>query len=200
MAAALIVLDRAKDEMRELVEQYFAQAYELGLIAADDVAGLDRAISLEGAARRLEQMIEEEFDYMDSWFKGVAKDIDSGLVSDYTDAAAVTVALTVAIDRKAWRSTSYSRTIHNITFKGFREEMVLQELALNAMQKQVEALFTSFPESDIVETSCDGCIGAVHSNPYHPANVPSPGDFECTFNCRHYIAYRVKLLENPVGG
>ena len=180
----------AQREIEVLQEQYFAESYELGLAAADDVVSYPRAMTPASSARRLGQLSEEEQEHIDSWFNDVRTSVDGALDGDYDSKAAVTTAVGTAAMSKAWRTKGYSQAAHRVTFHGFKEEMIQHGPTLATDGLMVEAIFTAFPESDVIETSCFGCPGAVAGNPYNPTSVPSPGEFECLTNCRHEIAYR----------
>jgi len=194
--AVAAILASGQREVEILEEQYFAEAYELGMVSADEIAEFGREMSAATAASRVGEMTEEERGYTAGWFGAIQKDVDRALEGDYADKAAAGKALRTAATKKLFRVAAYAGAAHKVLFKGFKEEMILQRVNLAAKAVVVEALFTAFPEADVIETSCFGCPGAVDGNPYTPSTVPSPGEFECLTKCRHWIMYRKKLIQS----
>jgi len=174
--------------MNELAEQYFSEVYELGLRAADAIAEKARKMSSSVAAYKVGELVNQEAEYIAGYLNDVAADIHDVLYRDnYRDEDEVRAAVGDAMDKRYWRIGLYALALHSIAHRSFKDELIAQSPAVKASGFRLVALFSAFPEADIILTSCDGCMEAVGGNPYTPDNVPSPGMMECGTRCRHDI-------------
>ena len=190
-AAVAAMLDDFRREIEGMVDDYFPRAAELGMRAADEIVRRARVLSPRAAEKFISEQIAAERTYIEGWMADVKAAVNKALDGRYADEAEAIGAITGAFDSQAYRTGNYGAAIWRVAHLGAKEEMSAQVPAVEEDGGEVEAWFTAFPEADVIETSCEGCIEAVAGNPYTPESCPVPGEFECLFNCRHYVEYRV---------
>lgn len=183
-------------EVEGMVDDYFPRAAELGMRAADEIVRRARALSPAAAARIIESEIGKEREHIASWMADIDAQVKRALAGEYASEEEAIGAITAAFDSQSYRTANYGAAVWRMSHVGLKQEMVAHVPELKEDDQEVEAWFTAFPEADVIETSCQGCIDAVAGNPYTPEDCPVPGEFECMFNCRHYVEYRVV----PAGG
>lgn len=191
--AALIaaMIGDFRREVEGMVDDYFPRAAELGIRAADEIARRARALSPVAAAKFIEAEIGKEREHIASWMADIDARVKRALAGEYASEEDAIEAVAAAFDSQSYRTASYASAVWRVSHLGLKREMVAQAPGLREDGQEVEAYFTAFPEADVIPESCEGCIEAVAGNPYTPESCPVPGEFECMYNCRHYVEYRV---------
>ncbi len=199
IALLLLIVDDARSRINLRIDQYHTRLYEMGIEAGAVVGGESQVMAHNEIIKEVDRIVEDQQEYAEEWLdKSVVNKVSVVILAEHISRESLKNSISQSARSQRYRCNSYSKSSHSTAYKGYRDEVFAQsELIEKTKAFKFEAIFTAFPESDVIETSCSGCSFAVAGNPYTPASVPSPGDFECTFNCRHEIWYRKVLVKTP---
>lgn len=200
IALLLLLVDDARNQINQRIDQYHSRLYEMGIEAGAVIGGESQVMSRREINEALDKIVEDQQEYAREWLnESVVKKVSVVILADHINRESLKKSISEAARSQRYRCNSYAKSAHSTAHQGLRAEVEAQSKLLEeATAFRLEAIFTAFPEADIIETSCSGCNFAVAGNPYTPEDVPCPGDFECTFNCRHEIWYRKVSVKNII--
>ena len=173
--------------MSRKIDQYFPYAYSAGIRGGAEVGIGEILTSTVEAEEAVDKLIEMEQGYLADFMTGVGVDVASIADMDFENEAEAEEAIDILLSKRDYRVDKYSKALYRVAFLGFMSELALHEPILLKRGIAIVATFSAIDDADLIETSCDGCAGAVGGNPYDISSCPHPGDFECGVNCRHGV-------------
>lgn len=203
-AAILLLLDDGSRRINRVIRNYHSRLYRFGVNAGAEIGGTGTIMDSAEVAERAEVIVTGQTDYATRWIR---EDLRDNIKKSLDEEAWRRVkgfqqrkVMRQSFFRDRYRAKRYAMQSHSTAHRGMADEMIHQSAeisVLDGVPVRIEAIFTAYPEEEVIETSCSGCPSAVAGNPYTPETVPIPGDFPCMFNCRHEILYRMVPATTP---
>ena len=195
IALLLLLLEQGRQDMAQTIDRYHSRLYELGVETGAVIGGEGQILTRFEVARNVEAIVEFQVQATLGWMESVAETVSRVMLTKRFTPESFRVEMGKAVRGQAYRATNSTKSSWRTAHLGMRDEIREQDKFIQEFR--IEAIFTAFPEAEVIESSCDGCPGAVAGNPYTPETVPTPGDFPCLFNCRHEVWYRKVPVTEP---